>query len=325
MCYGYDRLPAFDDVAFGGMVKFQLLATRLPNEPRDFNVLYLGSSSLPPDARLLVRAVRQRGAAFVWNQNGVGYPGWFGPGYERYNRPHAKLMHAADHVIFQSAFCKLSADRFYGERLGPWEVLHNPVDTAHFTPVATQPKRPLTLLLGGNQYQRYRFDTALRTLAELPEARLLVTGALSWSDDAEAAGRAAIRELGLGERVELLGAYSQREAPDVLRRADLLLHTKVNDPCATIVLEAMACGLPVVFAASGGTPELVGTDAGIGVETPLDWEHDRPPHPLALAAAVREASERLPELAEAARERSLRFDAAQWIARHVELFEELRR
>ena len=71
-----------------------------------------------------------------------------------------------------------------------------------------------------------------------------------------------------------------------MQSADILLHTKYNDPCPTVVLEAMACGLPVVYSASGGTPELVGDDAGIGVDAPLDWEHDHPPAPEALAEAV---------------------------------------
>jgi glycosyltransferase involved in cell wall biosynthesis len=322
--YGYDEVPSLDEVVSGGQVKFALLAEELPNAPRDFNVLYLGSSSMPLDARLLARLARRRGAAFVWNQNGVAYPGWYGDGWQLVNRPRARLLHAADHVLYQSSFCKLSADRFYGERTGPWEVLHNPVDTRRFTPEA-RPARPLTLLLGGSQYQRYRFEAALDTLAALAGARLVVTGSLSWAAEAEHEGRALVAARGIEERVELLGPYTQRQAPDLLRRADILLHTKYNDPCPTIVLEAMACGLPVVYSASGGVPELVGDEAGVGIPAPLDWEHDHPAGAEALAAAVLEVADRLDERAEAARRRAVeRFDASGWIARHRELFEELR-
>ncbi len=321
--YGHDRLPGPDELAFGGMVKFQLLAEALPHAPYDFNVLYLGSSTTPPDARVLVALAQRRGAAFVWNQNGVAYPGWFGPRYARLNRPRARLLHAADHVVYQSAFCKLSADRFYGEREGAWEVLHNPVDTRRFTPARSRPSRPPTLLLGGNQYQRYRFEVALETVAALPDVRLVVTGALSWSPVAEHEARAAIERLGLRDRVELAGTYSQRDAPEVMRRGDILLHTKYNDPCPTIVLEAMACGLPVVYSASGGTPELVGPDAGAGVDAPLDWDRDHPPAPQALAEAVERVLSRLDDLSAAARTRAERFDAAGWVERHAALFAEL--
>lgn len=320
--FGVERMPGADEVVSGGFVKFALLTEELPNAPRDFNVLYLGSSSMPLDAWLLARLAARRGAAFVWNQDGVAYPGWYGDGWELVNRPRARLLHTADHVIYQTAFCKLSVDRFYGGRAGPWEVLPNPVDTRRFTP-QPRPQRPLTLVLGGNQYQRYRFAAALDTLAALPEARLLVTGSLSWAPEAEHEGRALAASRGLDSRLEFLGPYTQADAPEVLRRGDVLLHTKYNDPCPTVVLEAMACGLPVVYSASGGVPELVGDDAGVGIPAPLDWEHDHPPAPDALAAAVREVAERLDERTKAARERSLRFDLRTWIARHRELFEEL--
>ena len=320
--YGQDRIPGPDEVAHGGTVKFQQLERVFPNEPSAFNVLYLGSSNRPADSSDLIRLARERGAAVVWNQDGVAYPGWHGPGWERTNEPLAEGLHAADHVFFQSEFCRLSSDRFLGERTGPAEVLPNPVDTKVFTPT-TRPERLLTLLLGGNQYQRYRLETAFETLRLLPQARLLVAGRLSWNPDP----RIVQRELpgllaGVEGRVELLGPYSQSSAPALYRRADVLLHTKYNDPCPTVVLEAMACGAPVVYSNSGGTPELVG-DAGIGVEAPLDWERDHPPDPEALAAAVLTCAVRLEELGTAARARALRFDVGGWLERHRTVFEAL--
>lgn len=323
--YGYDLVPALGEVTYGGAVKFSLLAHHLSNRPRDFNVLYLGSSSMPRDAGALVRLARRRGARFVWNQNGVAYPAWHGPGWEEINRPRAHCLRRADYVLYQSAFSKLSADRWYGEREGPWEILHNPVDTERFTPSAHS-NRPLTLLLGGNQYQRYRLEVALRTTAvvrrERPDVRLLVSGTIDAMPKLELT--ALIDELDLADAVELVGVYTQAGAPALLRRADVLVHPKVNDPCPTIVLEAMACGVPVAYSATGGTPELVGEDGGVGVPGLLDWERDIPPAPEQLAAAVFEVADRLPELRVSARARAVdRFDARRWIARHQTLFEQL--
>ena len=312
--YGHDRIPGLDEHTHGGAVKFQALDGAFPNSPRDFNLLYLGSSTVPADARMLIRLARRRGAAFLWNQNGVAYPGWHGPGWERPNAPLAHGLHAADHVIYQSEFCKLSSDRFLGESSpGRWEVLHNPVDTTRFTPAEALQQEP-TMLLAGNRVQPYRFDLALRTLEALPpEWRLLVAGPVPSGVDAK----------GLETRVELVGWYTQRDAPALFRRAHLLLHPKYNDPCPTFVLEAMACGLPVVYSASGGVPELVG-DAGIGVRAPLDWERDHPPTPHELRDAVLEAMSRRDALAAVARRRAVeRFDLQPWLARHRELFAEL--
>ncbi len=110
-------------------------------------------------------------------------------------------------------------------------------------------------------------------------------------------------ELGLRGRVELTGRYAQRDAPALLRRAHVLLHTKVKDPCPSAVIEAMACGLPVVYPASGGTVELVGDEAGIGVPHPDGWERDEPPAAEALADAVTHVLADLPRFRAAARAR----------------------
>jgi glycosyltransferase involved in cell wall biosynthesis len=196
-------------------------------------------------------------------------------------------------------------------------VLYNAVDVAHFTPGEALTGGPV-LLLAGDQTQAYRLEVALRTLAHLPDARLIATGRFV-SDP-----RPLLRELELGERVELTGRYAQRDAPALFRRAHLLLHTKVKDPCPTAVIEAMACGLPVVYAASGGTVELVGDDAGIGVPHPDGWERDEPPDPAALADAVRTVLAAREEYADAARRRAVeRFALWPWLERHAELFARL--
>jgi glycosyltransferase involved in cell wall biosynthesis len=324
-------VPGRDTVVSGGLVKFQRLAETFPHRDSGFNVLYLGSNTLPPDWRVQIALARAKGASLVWNQNGVAYPAWHGPGWQRVNAPMKTGLHRADHVFFQSDFCRVGAERYLGARPGRWEILHNAVDTTAFTPAPRSRDGRLVLLLGGNQYQRYRIDRAVRTLALLADhdvdAQLLVTGRLSWLPDEEAAKREAVdlaRSLGVLDRVELTGPYVQADAPDVLRRADLLLHTKYNDPCPSLVVEAMACGLPVVYSASGGVPELVGAEAGIGVPAPLDWESDHPPDPERLAEAVARVADRLDDHREAARRRAVdHFDLGAWRERHREVFEEL--
>jgi glycosyltransferase involved in cell wall biosynthesis len=299
----------------GGTAKFQRLAARFPNEPASFTLLYLGSTWLPRDLRPLLRLVRHRRIPVVVNQSGVAYPGWAGDATETINCQFRLALLAADHVLYQSEFCKRSADEFLGEPRGSWEVLYNAVDVEHFTPAAAPPDGGPVLLLGGDQTQAYRLEVALRTLALLPAARLLVSGRLV------SAPQPLVDELGLAGRVEFVGRYAQRDAPDVFRRAHVLLHTKVKDPCPSAVIEAMACGIPVVYAASGGTVELVGEEAGIGVPHPNGWERDEPPSPAALAEAVRGVLAARDRYAAAARQRAVdRFALRPWLDRHAELF-----
>src|SRR5207244_5688803 len=170
-----------------------------------------------------------------------------------------------------------------------------------------------------DQTQAYRLELALRTFARVlegePAARLLVAGRLV------SPAEPLLDELRIRDRVELVGAYAQRDAPALIRRAHLLLHTKVKDPCPSAVIEAMACGLPVVYPASGGTVELVGDEAGIGVPHPEGWERDEPPAPEALAEAVIRVLSNRAVYAEAARSRAVeRFALGPWLDRHAELF-----
>lgn len=314
--YGHRRLPAPGDPVEGGMVKFQRLQAAFPHRPRDFNLLYLGSSSLPADEQTVIRLAERRGAPIVLNQNGVAYPGWAEERTEELNARLRHVLRSARHAVYQSEYCKRAADHFLGEAPGSWEILHNAVDTGAFAPGAVPEEGPV-LLLGGDQTQVYRLRTGLETLALLPEARLLVTGSLV--ADAEALAR----ELGVEDRVEVVGRYAQRDAPSLYRRAHVLLHTKVNDPCPNVVLEALACGVPVVHSASGGTPELAGP-AGIGVPSETTWERDVPPAPEELAEAVRAVLADHATYRAAARARAVeRFDLAPWIERHRALFEEL--
>jgi glycosyltransferase involved in cell wall biosynthesis len=76
-----------------------------------------------------------------------------------------------------------------------------------------------------------------------------------------------------------------------------------------------------VYPSSGGVPELVGDDAGIGVPHPDSWERDDPPEPDALADAVTRVLADLPRYAAAARKRAVeRFALGPWLDRHAELF-----
>jgi glycosyltransferase involved in cell wall biosynthesis len=320
--YGWDRIPGPGEPAAGGSGKAQRLARRFPSSSADFTLLYLGSSWLPRDLRLLLWAARRRGAPVVLNQDGVGYPGWAGERTDAINRPLRRALRGADHVLYQSEFCKRAADEFLGEPRGGWEVLPNAVDVDVFTPAEQPPAGGPVLLLGGDQTQAYRLELALATLAALmpafPEARLLVAGRIVVHAEP------LVERLGLRGQVELIGRYAQRDAPELIRRAHVLLHTKVNDPCPSTVIEAMACGLPVVYPASGGTVELVGSEAGIGVPHPVSWERDEPPSAGALADAVGRVLAAHATYAAAARRRAVeRFALVPWLDRHAELFQTL--
>jgi glycosyltransferase involved in cell wall biosynthesis len=328
--YGHTRIPGPHDLAAGGIIKLQYLQREFANSPHRFNLLYLVTSNLPEGAVTLARWAKKKGARVIVNQNGVAYRAWYGEGWERVNAPMRDLLAIADHVFYQSAFCKQTADRFAGTTNAPWEIRHNAIDEHLFTPgpPRTFGARKFTLLLAGSQDAWYRFEIAVRTLAELRsrnhDARLIVTGRLGWRKDPAVARQDAerlLQELEIGDRVELTGRYTQADAPALYRRADILIHTKYNDPCPSVVVEAMACGLPVAFSATGGVLELVG-DAGAGV-VPAETSFDRdvPPPPEEMAHCVEIIARDLSAYSARARARVLsHLSLDAWMARHRAVF-----
>ena len=329
--YGFDRLPPPQTMS-GGLVKVLDLQPTFPNRPHDSNILYLVSSALPRLVGRMVSRAKAAGAKVVLNQNGVAYPGWYGAGWESVNRPMRDVLHRADYVFYQSRFCQETADRFLGRRSGPAEILYNPVDTVAFSPADRTPDRgSLVLLLAGSHQSFYRVQTAVdclkRVRSRLSTARLRIAGRFVWrpsETEALTELRTYIAAQGMQASVDLSGAYSPAEAATLLRGAHILLHTKYNDPCPRLVVEALACGVPVAYSATGGVPELVGEEAGLGVAGPLDYERDHPPSAALLADAVVAIAERLTEFSRAARSLAVaRFDARPWVMRHSEVFTSL--
>lgn len=61
----------------------------------------------------------------------------------------------------------------------------------------------------------------------------------------------------LGDRVRFVGLVSPSDLPDFYRRADLLVNPSVSESFGMSLVEAMACGTPVIATRVGGMPEIV--------------------------------------------------------------------
>jgi glycosyltransferase involved in cell wall biosynthesis len=312
----------------GGEIKYLHLRSRFPEHRQDFNLIYLVSSALPLQAIELVKAAKSRGAKLVWNQNGIAYPGFYGDFYPWFNRTMAALLPLADHVVYQSEFCRASAERYLGEARCSSEVLFNPVDVERFQPLENSlPTSTWELLCAGTNHSFYRIRTPLEAVKILRDrgrsVRLTIAGEFRWrGGDAEV--ELLINKLGLAECVTRRPPFSQDEAPEMYRGAHVLLHGKDKDPCPTVPIEAMACGLPVVGLASGGMPELVPPQAGRLVPVAQSWAKDCAADPLAMAKAIEEIMGDRDAFTCAARKHAEKtFDVRPWLDRHEVIFAEI--
>ena len=309
----------------GGAVKLLPLREAFGGAENAFSLLYAVSSRQPRFASDLFAHCRKSGIRIVWNQNGVGYPAWAGRESERINKPMRALRSMADHVIYQSEFCRASADKFLGPSGLPSEILYNPVDLEKFHPPESElPAIPLRLLTLGTHGYPERVFSAIHCLDALRrggiESTLMIAGRLQWEGGgAEVAG--LIGRLGLAAHVAILPPFSQDEAARLYRSHHIVLHPKYMDPCPTVAVEALASGCPVVGSRSGGMPELVGADCGILVDAATDWTRLLTPSGKELAGAVQTLIPRLESARKAARARAEKlFDVRKWIARHGEIF-----
>lgn len=165
------------------------------------------------------------------------------------------------------------------------------VDTGHFTvegATATEPwlprdqDRPRVIAVtglgaGGGA------DALIEMATRLPEIELLIVAGpasaeLPLDDDARRLELLA-KEARVDDRVTLMGSVDREELPRLLRSADVYVSAASYDPYGGAVLEAMACGLPVVTTATGGVTDAV-LDGTTGVLL-------RTGRPASLARALR--------------------------------------
>ncbi len=140
------------------------------------------------------------------------------------------------------------------------EVIPNGVDVDLFSPgpgtlTGDWPGPGLRLLSVGRLHPQKGHAVLLDALAQLraqgPEASLLIVGEGSIQGQL----KERIRRLGLSAVVRLGGR--REDIRDLLRSADLFVFPSLYEAVGIALLEAMACGRPVVASDTGGIPEIV--------------------------------------------------------------------
>jgi glycosyltransferase involved in cell wall biosynthesis len=230
---------------------------------------------------------------------------------ETLNRPIYEGIDGACGVVIQSHF-DLELVRSFGRVDRPYEIINNGTDLTLFCPDGPDMKgalgieaSELVVLTSAKWRAHKRLDDIVEVFLEFSRrkahpCRLLILGdtagvsipADGWSS-----------QLPQNAQVTLVGHVQPDDLPAWYRTGDVFLYLSWLDHCPNSVVEAIACGLPVVCSNQGGTRELVEmSNAGVVAEADsgftfelVDLYHPPKPSCNVILEALEDVVHRLDE------------------------------
>ncbi len=312
----------------GPFVKIKRIRQYFPKYYINFNLVYILSNAifLKPCS---INSLKKSNIPIILNQNGIFYSGWYKGDWKKKNLEMSIVYHQANYVFWQSIFCKKCADKFLGKRKGPGEVLYNSVDTKVFVPkpkYLTGNQKTFNFLITGKILPalEYRVIAAIKGLdlaiKKGLNANLILAGELDKKVLINC--KKILEKLNISKRFSYIGRYSQKNAPSIYQKGDAYIMLKYKDPCPNTVIEAMSCGLPVLYSNSGGLPELVSKDCGVGLQVRETWyKGDVIPKYSDIADGMIKIYENRKKFSKNARDLAVKkFDFKFWIERHKIVF-----
>jgi glycosyltransferase involved in cell wall biosynthesis len=197
----------------------------------------------------------------------------------------------ADRIVYQSIFSRTWWHTVYGSTSAPATVIYNGVDLNQFTPNGPhqRPADRYRILLveghlgGGNEEGLRNAASLVRALAQEMDrpVQLAVVG------DVPDRLRAEL-DTGSTGNIDWMGVVRREEIPLIDRSAHVLFSADLNAACPNSVVEALACGLPVVSYATGSLPELLEDEGGLVVPWGGNFWKLEPPDIPALTNAAKQ-------------------------------------
>lgn len=255
-------------LAAGLMARGIKVSYSLSDTPYDAVLVNGGTRELP----LLARAKRRR-IPILQRLDGIN---WIHrkvrTGVRHYLRAElANLLMAwtrrslADCIVYQSRFVETWWTRARGPAVVPTSVVYNGVPLDRYDPDGPggRPTDHIRILVvegsyGGGYEIGIQSAVLLRRNLEMNMGRnveLVIAGPVADSIRRRWSGEA-------GKGLDWRGAVPPDQIPELLRMGHMLYASDLNPACPNSVLEAMACGLPILGFDTGALPEIVTGEAG---------------------------------------------------------------
>jgi glycosyltransferase involved in cell wall biosynthesis len=261
--------------------------------PRFGNVFLLRASELLFGARSLVRTLRESPdvvhcqtvfsslpfaiskmfvpGKFVYTSHN---PAWTDGNRDVFNRIILKLegfvVKMADTVITVSDEMKNGILRETRVNEKKIHVIHNFVDRRMFKPCGKSWKNnmhisgPVVIFVGKLSKTKgveYLIRSAALVKEKIPDVKFVLVGPVNFEFDADNHWKKLVEDTGLDDTVIFAGPASTRELPRAYSSADVFCFPTMKEAFGIVIVEAMACGLPVVTTDLPVTREVAGNAA----------------------------------------------------------------
>ena len=305
---GHGGVTSFRLKFESGLMARGVEVTNDPSQDADAILVLAGTRHLRP-----LWKARRRGIRIVQRLDGLNWlhrVRWMGPRYTvRAIYGNANLSYIrrrlADHVIYQSEFikswwedlvqagaCSFHRDpqRRGPERYTPHGLHERP--SGHYRLLVVEGS-----LAGGQNYGIYNAVSLANALSKKHKMELMVVGRVDARTKNKLKNQTAFR-------LQFMDTVAREHIPWLMRSSHLLYSAEINPPCPNSVIEALACGLPVIGFDTGSLSEIVQGDAGRLVPYGTDPWKLKPPDIPSLAGAAEEVLEEQPRFRTSARDRA---------------------
>ena len=161
----------------------------------------------------------------------------------------ARMLQRAAEVIAVGAALATALKAYTDRQIS---VIPNGIDPSVFYWIDDK-GHPPTIIVVGALIRRKRVDLVIKALQALPEIDLVIIGS---GVERQRLGLLA-KQCAVNDRIRWVPFAAKAEIAAHMQRADLLVSASDTETFGVVVLEALACGLPVVATASGGPEQFV--------------------------------------------------------------------
>lgn len=179
-----------------------------------------------------------------------------------------KKLDLVDDIVVPSSFLQ-SVFNEYGKTS---KIIPNVLNEQRFNDCHRQSSLKPRVIVTRNLEAIYDVATSIQVFAGIqqvfPNAELKVAGTGPELDNL----KALCETLSISQCVEFVGRLSPDEIANLYKSADLMLNTSVVDNSPNALIEAMACGTPIVSSNVGGIPQLVSDGHDALLAAPKDSE-----------------------------------------------------